>query len=168
MITAPIMLSCQHKNEQLSACNDTSNIKNQSSTQLSKLLSDHQYKSAILLIDSMLECSPDDPQIYTALGWIYDMQGNIDIASKHYYHAICIYDSLLHERKREQYSDEINRAFVYQLKEGPEVYIRIIDSISTLPEYKSDSINIEGYKHLILQNKEDLFRHDGAEMTPIE
>ncbi len=61
MITAPIMLSCQHKNERLSACNDTSNIKNQRSTQLSKLLSDHQYKSAILLIDSMLECSPDDP-----------------------------------------------------------------------------------------------------------
>ena len=165
-IIVPLILSCQSKNEQMNVYENATDFKNQRASQLSNLLSKHDFESSFMLIDSILAVYPDDPQMYLALGWIYDIQGDINMASKHYDHAICIYDSLLHERK--QYSDEINRAFVYQLKEGPEVYIRILDSISTLPEYKSDSPNIEGYKHFILQHKEDLFRPDGAEMTPTE
>lgn len=60
--------------------------------------------------------------------------------------------------KEKKYGDEINRAFVFQFMLGKEKekYIQILDSLTSLKIYASDSINTEENKQFIIK-KEDLF-----------
>lgn len=121
---------------------------------LQKLLEQRKMNHAKALADSLLTINPYDPQLYFVLGWIHDMQGDTLISKRMYQKSIDSYDLRLSKEKK--YGDEINRAFVFQFMLGKEKYIQILDSLTSLKIYASDSINTEGYKQFIIK-KEDLF-----------
>lgn len=149
------------------ACNSTDSpksdgvaFKKQHATRLKAMLQEREFLQATQLIDSILVVYPDDPQSFMMLGWMADVQGDSLSARRHYQTSISIYDSLIAAKR--DYSDEINRAFVIQLLDGPDAYLSVLDSLKQVSRYAKDSLCLEGYKAFVLKDKDDLFRKDSC------
>ena len=149
------------------ACNSIDNPKidgiafrNQHADRLKTMLQEREFSQAAQLIDSILAVYPDDPQSFLILGWMADVQGDSLSAKQYYRKSISIYDSLIVANK--EYCDELSRAFVIQLLDGPVAYLSVLDSLKHSARYAKDSLCLEGYKAFVLKDKDDLFRKDSC------
>lgn len=125
-------------------------LKNSIGNAIARCLENCELDSALYYADSIMQIYPDDPQVHFVRGCVFCHREDPINSVKSFRLSRALYDSLLNVRP--DLSDAINRAFVTQIIDGENAFWKEIDSLKTVTYYQKDSIELNMWRNLIIED----------------